>query len=95
VERVLAGFGPIGEVGMRRRLVEVQRLDILGDRADQTLAQRQLGDMEQTSLFSASPMMFTTELSFACAGARDAIRSCRRVRISRAEAAADTGMRWR
>ena len=47
VEPVLARFGAIGEVGVRRRLVEVQRLDILRDRADQPLAQRQRGDVDR------------------------------------------------
>jgi uncharacterized protein YceH (UPF0502 family) len=46
-KRLLARFGAIGEVGMHRRLVEVERLDMLGDRADQPLAQRQLGDVDR------------------------------------------------
>ncbi len=47
VEFLLAGFGLVGEIGVRRRLVEVERLDFLRDRADQPLAQRQLGDVHR------------------------------------------------
>ncbi len=44
---VLAGLGLVGEFGMRGGLVEIERLDMLGDGADQALAQRQLGDMHR------------------------------------------------
>jgi hypothetical protein len=39
--------------------------------------------MEHTSLFNTEAMMPTTLFSFACADARDAMTSCKRVRISR------------
>src|SRR3546814_4609836 len=45
--------------------------------------------MEQTSLESCSAITSTTLLSLACALMREAITSCRRFRISRAEVAAE------
>ena len=45
VEQFFAGFGSIAEIRVRRRLIQVQRLDIGGDQADQPLAHRHAGDM--------------------------------------------------
>src|SRR3546814_20920012 len=45
--------------------------------------------MEQTSPESCSAITSTTLLSLACALMREAITSCRRLRISRAEVAAE------
>ena len=47
VEQFLAGLGPVGEFGVAGRLGEVQHRHVLGDRADQALAQRQLGDVDR------------------------------------------------
>ena len=47
VEFFLAGFGAIGEVRVRGRLGEVERLDILGDRPDQPFADRHPGDVDR------------------------------------------------
>ena len=47
VEQLLAGLGAIGEFGMARGLGEVEHRDLLGDRADQALAHRQLGDVDR------------------------------------------------
>ena len=46
VELLFAGFRLVGEIGVARRFVEVQRLDIAGDRADQPFTHRQLGDVD-------------------------------------------------
>src|SRR3546814_4884741 len=47
VELFFAGFGAIGEIGMRGGFVEVERLDIGGDHADQPFAGRELGDVDR------------------------------------------------
>ena len=47
VVEFLAGLGPVGEIGVAGRLVEVQRLDLLGDLADEPLAERELGDVDR------------------------------------------------
>jgi hypothetical protein len=58
VEQFLAGLGLIGEIGVAGRLVEVERLDILGDRPDQPLAQRHLGDVDRLLLEAAGREQF-------------------------------------
>ncbi len=45
VKQFLARLRPVGEVGMRCRLFQVQHIDVLGDRADEALAHRHLGDV--------------------------------------------------
>jgi hypothetical protein len=45
VEQILARLRLVGELGVAGRLVEVQRLDMLGDGADQAFAQAQPGDV--------------------------------------------------
>jgi len=47
VKLVFTGFGLEREIGMRSRFVEVQNLDILGDRADQPLPHRHFGDVDR------------------------------------------------
>jgi hypothetical protein len=46
VEAVLAGLGLVGEIGVAGGLVEVEHLDVLGDRSDKPLAEGQLGDVD-------------------------------------------------
>src|SRR3546814_5039635 len=40
VEQFLARFGAIGKIGVRGGFVEVERLDLIGDHADQPFAER-------------------------------------------------------
>ena len=47
VEQFLAGLGPVGEFGMAGGLVEVEDRRVLGDRSDQALAERELGDVHR------------------------------------------------
>jgi hypothetical protein len=46
MEQLLAGLAPIGEFGMARRLGEVEDRHVPGDRSDQPLAERELGDVD-------------------------------------------------
>ena len=46
VEQLLAGLGPVGEFGVADGFGEVEHGGGPGDRADQPLAQRQLGDVD-------------------------------------------------
>ncbi len=47
VEHFLAGLGPVGEFGMARGLGEVEDRRVLGDGADQALAEREPGDVDR------------------------------------------------
>ena len=47
VEQLLAGLRIVDETGVAGGLREIERLDMLRDRADQTFAQRQLGDVDR------------------------------------------------
>ena len=58
VEQLFAGFGAIGEVGVRRRLVEVQRFDLVGDHADQPLAKPEAGHVHRLLLQPAGRVKF-------------------------------------
>ncbi len=58
VEQLLARFGAIGKVGVRRRFVEVQRLDLVGDRADQPFAEAEPGDVHRLLLQPARRIKF-------------------------------------
>ena len=69
VEQFLPGFGAIAEIGMRRRFVQVQRLDIGGDQADQPLAHRHPGDMHRFLLQPARREQFQHALAHQIDGA--------------------------
>ncbi|SBV31719.1 protein of unknown function [uncultured Sphingopyxis sp.] len=58
VEQFLARFGAIGKVGVRGGFVEVQRLDLLGDRADQPFAEAEPGDVDRLLLQPARCIEF-------------------------------------
>ena len=53
VELLLAGFGAVLELGMGRRFGEVERLDVLRDRAGQALADAELGDVDRALVEAA------------------------------------------
>ena len=53
VEFLLAGFGHVEEVRMRRRLGQVQRVVILGDRADQAFSAGETGDVNRFGVEAA------------------------------------------
>jgi len=50
VEQFFARFGTIGKVGVRSGFVEVQRLDLVGDHADQPFAKAEARDMHRLLL---------------------------------------------
>ena len=69
VEQLLAGFRAIGKVGMGGGLVQVQRLDIGGDQADQPLALGHAGDMHRLLLQAAGREQFQHALAHQIDGA--------------------------
>ena len=58
VKAIFPGFGTIGKVGMRRRLVQVQRLDIGGDKAHQPLPHGHPRDVDGLLLEAACGEQF-------------------------------------
>ena len=107
---VLAGFGAVGKSGCAAASARLSVSILLGDGADQALADRQPGDVHRALLEAAGGEQFEhafaqqvdradlaiealaddldDRLSLACALLREAITSCRRVRIVRAAATA-------
>ena len=47
MEHILPGFWPVGKVWMAGRFIEVERLNLLGNRADETFAKREFGDVDR------------------------------------------------
>ena len=58
VEQFLAGFGAVGKVGVRRGFIEVERFDLIGDRADQPFAEAETGDVYRLLLQPARRIKF-------------------------------------
>src|SRR3546814_6084476 len=58
VEQFLARFGAIGKIGVRGGFVEVERLDLIGDHADQPFAEAETGDVHRLLLQPARRIKF-------------------------------------
>lgn len=67
-----------GEGGMAGRLGEVQRLDLVGDRADQALARRQLGDVDGVRIEAACREQLELPLAQQIKSSRPRYRAPRR-----------------
>ena len=95
VEALLARLGLVGEGGVLGGFGQVEDATLGGDGADLPGVADRPEPVDLGAGRTATAIRSTTWSSFNCAEPRLAMTSCRPVRISRAAAAAEAGMRLR